>query len=128
MIRSALIALGLSAGAAGAQVMVPSAPELDTCGGTVELVSLDKTAGAADGMPVVVQADDPSLDDILDDIAAPAVSVRFTQDAGQLSGSVTTADAEQLAALMHSGVLPFDLDVLSKDSVDGSDPSADFCP
>lgn len=257
MIRSALIALGLSAGAVGAQGMVPTAPVLDTCGGTrlvlstegtptaddleaasdvvsarigglhadvfdyadvvderivvslpagiavnrgglsqllekidfrflqvVEAVSLDQTVVAPDGLSVLRQMDDPFLgyivknDPVLDGSSVlsaqatfdqngrPAVSFRFSEDGGKrfgeytaehigepfaivlrdevitaptiqsaiwggsgmITGSYTTADAEQLAALMQSGVMPFDLSVLSEESVDGSDPSADFCP
>ncbi|SMX32315.1 preprotein translocase subunit SecD [Octadecabacter ascidiaceicola] len=257
MIRSALIALGLSAGAVDAQGMVPTAPVLESCGGTrlvlsaagapseenldrasdvvsarigglyggvfdytevvddqilvslpagmpvdrdglsqllekidfrflqvVERVSLDKTVDAPDGFAVLPQMDDPILgyivenDPVLDgtsvlsaqatfdQMGQPAVSFRFSEEGGKrfgeytaehigepfaialrdevitaptiqsaiwggsgiVTGSFANEEAERLAALMQGGVLPFDLDVLSEESVDGSDPSADFCP
>ncbi|HCP80711.1 MAG TPA: hypothetical protein DIT67_03680 [Octadecabacter sp.] len=257
MIRSALIAFGLSAGAAGAQGMVPTAPVLESCGGNrlvltatqnastddlehaanvvsarigalfggvfdftevsddkiilslpsgmpvdrdafeplleqvdfgfltgVEMVSLNETVAAPEGHSVLPQKDDPLLGYIVKDApvldgagiasakvtvdhnGTPAVSFRLSEEgsktfgeftgahigepfaivlrgevitaptiqtaiwsgSGIINGSFTTAEAEEFAALMQSGVLPFDLDVLSEESVDGSDPSADFCP
>ncbi|AKS46540.1 preprotein translocase subunit SecD [Octadecabacter temperatus] len=262
MIRSALIALGLSAGAAGAQGMVPTAPVVDSCGGNrlvlaassnanvgelehaAEVISArigglyggvfdftdvvdDKiTVSIPSGMPldrgaleplleqvefgflsvlelsvlesvshseiivapeghsvlrqkgspslVYVVKDDPVLDGTaivaaepsFDQNGAPAVIFRFSDASSQtfgeytaehigepfaivlrgevisaptiqsaiwggsgiINGLFTVEEAEQLATLMQAGVLPFGLDILSEDSVDGSDPSADFCP
>ena len=61
-------------------------------------------------------------------ITAPIIQSAIWGGSGMISGSFTVAEAEELAALIRSGVLPFGLDVVSSESVDGSDPSADFCP
>ncbi len=257
MIRSALIAFGLSAGAAGAQGMVPTAPVVDSCGGNrlvlaassdanvdelehaadvisarigglyggvfdfteivddkitisipsvmpvdrgalepllekvdfgfftvTQAVSQGETFAVPDGHSVLPLKNDPYLSYVINDepvlngagilsaepsfdySGAPAVMFRFSESSsrtfgeytaehigepfaivlrgevisaptiqsaiwggsGIINGLFTVEEAEQLAALMQSGVLPFGLDILSEDSIDGSDPSADFCP
>ena len=45
-----------------------------------------------------------------------------------LTGSFTKQDAQELAVILQGGVLPFDLIVVETIPVDGSNPSADFCP
>lgn len=257
MIRSALIAFGLSAGAASAQGLVPTAPVLESCGGTRLVLAADSAPDAddlaqaadvlsarvggmlssvfdytqVDGAAIIVSiptalgrgdidlsqlfqrfavafhdvdrgvstdaaielSDDqivlasaenagqsyvlraqPVLDGTAMTSASPtvdmnnrpAVQFRFSPEAAQIfgeftaqnigapfaivvrgkvfsapviqseiwggsgiiTGAFTETEAAELAAVLNGGVLPFNLNVIAQESVDGSDPSADFCP
>lgn len=256
MIRSALIALGLSAGAAQGQGVVPTSPLLETCGGTrlvleadgaVDTDTLDAAsdvmsariggvyanifdytdvvdtqivvsmpagfqadedmlrsllrrvafgfyevdatvstdeASPSEGQMALPSGDDPSITFILNDTpildgsvinravpifdanGAPAVSFRFNAVGAQVFGDFTTSnvgetfaivldgsvlsapvimspilggegvltgintidEAAVLSAVLRGGVVPFDVGVVAVEIMDGSDPSADFCP
>jgi preprotein translocase subunit SecD len=63
-----------------------------------------------------------------DVMSAPTVRDQISGGTGVLTGTFTVDQAENLALMMRSGALPSGLVVVSQASVDGSDPSADFCP
>lgn len=256
MIRGALFALGLSAGAVSAETSAPSAPLVDTCGGTWMVLSANGEADPAKlgeaaqivqarigdvfgylsegvileqdqillnlsdadpvsravlvelvqpfefgihdvvalthspdeaqlaqglnvvpsrdvpdehyiiGAPVVTGADVVSAASASDMNGRPSVQFTLTQRAGEALGRLTeqnvgaqiavVADGQALtapkvlspifggrgvipggftsqqtvifAAKLQNGVLPFALDVTFAEVMDGSDPSADFCP
>jgi preprotein translocase subunit SecD len=57
-------------------------------------------------------------------------TIRSIIDAGNgiITGNFTEDETIALAAVLQGGVLLFDLDVTFRETLDGSDPSADFCP
>jgi preprotein translocase subunit SecD len=61
-------------------------------------------------------------------MSAPTILSAILGGSVMISGVNTADEAEQLAAIMHGGVLPFDLEINAQEVMDGSDPSADFCP
>lgn len=63
-----------------------------------------------------------------DVMSAPTVRDQISGGTGVLTGTFTVDQARNLALMMRSGALPSGLVVVSQASVDGSDPSADFCP
>lgn len=123
MIRSALLALGLSvsslvATALNAQVMVGSEAAVETCG-SGRMVSERDGAGYSD--PHVGSADLASAENNEGEIEVAQAAA---------SGKVvdTAVTRVELAALQVSGVWPFGLNVIDINRVNGSDPSAGFCP
>ena len=61
-------------------------------------------------------------------ISAPTIQSAIWGGSGMVTGNLTVAEATELAVMLNGGTLPFDLDVTSVETMDGSDPSADFCP
>jgi len=59
---------------------------------------------------------------VLDDtvITAPQIQSAITQGSGQISGSFTTATANDLAVLLRAGALPASLDIVEERTVDAS--------
>jgi SecD/SecF fusion protein len=59
---------------------------------------------------------------VLDDqvITAPTIQQPITQGTGQISGSFTTATANDLAVLLRAGALPASLDIVEERTVDAS--------
>lgn len=109
MIRSALIALGLSACGLSAGAAVP--PLVDAAAHTAECgVQVDTTEHAD-----AEQASE--LDTVQPD------PVRTTPD-----GDASIGVALDHAVARVDGVTPFDPDVTAVGVIDGSDPSSDFCP
>ena len=60
--------------------------------------------------------------------SAPIVRDTISGGSGLITGSFTLDDTVSLAAVLQGGVLPFDLDIVFQETLNGSDPSADFCP
>ncbi|MBU2993751.1 hypothetical protein Q4555_12055 [Octadecabacter sp. 1_MG-2023] len=60
--------------------------------------------------------------------SAPVIQSAIFGGSGMLTGDFTVEETHELAAVLQGGVMPFDLNVVSETPVDGSDPSADFCP
>ena len=60
--------------------------------------------------------------------SAPVIRDTISGGTGIITGSFTHDDTVRLAAVLQGGVLPFDLDVVYQETLDGSDPSALFCP
>lgn len=61
-------------------------------------------------------------------VSAPIIQDRISGGTGIITGSFTEGEARMLAALLQGGQLSFDLFLAVETHVDGSDPSADFCP
>lgn len=61
-------------------------------------------------------------------LSAPVIREPIWGGQGMITGAFSMAEAEELAAILQGGVLPFDLAIVDEIRVDGSDPSADFCP
>lgn len=61
-------------------------------------------------------------------LSAPTVRDTLTGGRGILTGDFTLDAARNLAASLDGGVLPFDLVIVGQTRVNGSNPSADFCP
>lgn len=61
-------------------------------------------------------------------LSAPTVRDIITGGRGILSGDFTQIETRNLAAALDGGVLPFELAIVADIQVDGSNPSADFCP
>lgn len=53
-------------------------------------------------------------------ITAPVIQQAITQGTGQISGSFTTASANDLAVLLRAGALPASLDIIEERTVDAS--------
>jgi len=133
MIRSALIALGLGAGAASAlffganaaraQGLVRAAPIVEVCGGTRAELTEACGAGEVGGTPI-----DPSHDDVTESQAVDVIGVTI-RTATPVDAAVTP-DVEHSAmqVSLRCGAVPFHRDLVFQGIMDGSDPSADFCP
>lgn len=67
---------------------------------------------------------------VLDDevMSAPIIRDPILSGQGIITGDFSFQEATRLAAILSGGMLPFDLDVTFVETMDGSDPSADFCP
>lgn len=63
-----------------------------------------------------------------DVITAPSIQTRIGGGAMIITGDFTVDEAFHLAAVLQGGVLPFAVDITAQEVMDGSDPSADFCP
>lgn len=130
MIRSALIALGLSAsglgaGAAQAQGVVNNAPLLAICGGARSVLHATVEPDGAELMRAEDGEDEGAAAENADGRAAAPCDC----DAPLAVGAKFTTDETLLrAAVLQGGVLPFGLTVTAQERIDGSDPSADFCP
>ncbi len=61
-------------------------------------------------------------------LSAPTIRDAITGGRGILTGDFTETEAAQIAASLRGGVLPFDLVIAEQRNIDGSDPSAGFCP
>lgn len=61
-------------------------------------------------------------------ISVPIIQSPIDTGRGQITSVGSDAETRELAAIMKSGTLPFDLVIVDETRVDGSDPSADFCP
>ena len=61
-------------------------------------------------------------------VSAPVIQSPILGGRGQITGGLTNREAVELAAVLQGGVLPFDLSIVAQEVMDGSDPSADFCP
>lgn len=61
-------------------------------------------------------------------VSAPTIRDAIYGAEVMISGSFTTDDATRLAANLRRGMMPFDVVVLHSETLDGSDPSASFCP
>lgn len=61
-------------------------------------------------------------------VSAPIIQSAILGGTGIITGAFTVDDAAKLAAMMQSGALPFELTIVSETTLNGSDPSADFCP
>ncbi len=61
-------------------------------------------------------------------VSAPTIRDAISGAELMISGSFTTDDATRLAANLRRGMMPFDVVVLHSETLDGSDPSASFCP
>jgi len=66
-----------------------------------------------------------SRDEVL---SAPTIQSSIWGGSGIITGQFTVEETVQLAAILQGGVLPFDLDVVFQETLNGSDPSAMFCP
>jgi len=60
--------------------------------------------------------------------SAPIIREPILGRTGMISGNFTMEEAVALAVSLRSGPMPDGLRIISQSSVDGSDPSADFCP
>lgn len=61
-------------------------------------------------------------------LSVPLIQSPISGGSGIITGSYTLDEAIVLAAILQGGTLPFDVSVVSTLKVDGSDPSAAFCP
>ena len=61
-------------------------------------------------------------------LSAPTIMSPIVGGEGIITGAFTVDEATSFAVVLQGGVLPFDLMVVDEIRVDGSDPSADFCP
>lgn len=61
-------------------------------------------------------------------ISTPVIQAPIFGSQGIISAGFTQSEAAQLAAVLEGGVLPFDLIFVFEETLNGSDPSADFCP
>lgn len=61
-------------------------------------------------------------------MSAPTIQSSITGGSGIITGNFTSDETVHLAAVLQGGVLPFDLNIVAQDIMDGSDPSSDFCP
>ncbi len=140
MIRFALALLGLSAGAADAQRLVPAVatavPVLESCGLHVDVrAETDRCSeqdGGVAGAPTV-PVDHPVTDEGV--VAAARAIVVRAQDATpklpepRLPAVFVPIQFTSFSADAPQGVAcPFPEGAVFAQSVDGSDPSAMFCP
>lgn len=63
-----------------------------------------------------------------DILTAPVIQSPIIGGEGIITGAFSVDEATSLAVVLQGGVLPFDLMVVDQIRVDGSNPSADFCP
>ncbi|MCF2872187.1 hypothetical protein L0664_14010 [Octadecabacter sp. G9-8] len=61
-------------------------------------------------------------------MSAPVVQEPIVGGTGIITATFTVEQADKLASMMRSGALGEGLVIVAQTSVDGSDPSADFCP
>lgn len=61
-------------------------------------------------------------------MSAPRIMSPIEGGEGMITSSFTVDDVNELAVVLQGGVLPFSLDIVAVETMDGSDPSADFCP
>ena len=73
------------------------------------------------GEPFAIVADGKVL-------SAPVIQSPIMGGRGMITGLLSEDEAISLAAILQGGVLAFDLEIVEEIRVDGSDPSADFCP
>lgn len=144
MIRFALALLGLSAGAADAQRLVPSASALENCGLHVEMqaedidttmacqASITDQVGDEDGSaPIVPQI---AVDDVI--LPTSALVQRATvpveptgaKTPSEFIQTIFRATPECLAAADVANMQPVTADTIYSVAMDGSNPSAMFCP
>ena len=144
MIRFALALLGLSAGAGAAQDLVPLASGLEKCGLHVEMqaeTANDATECTAAGHDEVAddERSEPEVppialnDVIVETRAVVQRSVLPTEPAGSkpthnFFQTSATGIPDCVNHRMNGGLHPIETNVVFSVSMDGSDPSAMFCP
>ena len=144
MIRFALALLGLSAGAANAQGLVPLAPGIETCGLHLEVQTeshnnteacggsdSDQVAGENGSAPIV-----PPI--AIDDVVVPtrAIAQRATVPADPTGAKTPSEFIQIIFRTMPECVGPAEIaraqpitaDRVYSVAMDGSNPSAMFCP
>ncbi len=134
MIRFALALLGLSAGAANAQGLVAASSGLEMCGQHIEVLAHGADCGA-ETSPVEGRSTPDAATIELDEAIVP---VRAVVQRGYVpidtGASKTPAMITRSLALPSSaggvlhGISPFEADLVFVGTLDGSDPSAMFCP
>jgi len=139
MIRFALALLGLSAGAGNAQTLVPVAPVVEICGQHAEVLAENEVCSvenhsAADTSEGTSTPDVPPVS--ITDIVVPARAVVqrgfVPSDANSGTIPIILTRHVQLPNSEPTQVKiigqPFEKDALFSGTLDGSDPSAMFCP
>jgi len=61
-------------------------------------------------------------------VSTPRIMSPILGGNGMISGNFTQDETKSLAAVLNSGALPFELTIVAQETLNGSDPSADFCP
>ena len=145
MIRYALAFLGLSAGAGAAQELMPVASVLEVCGLHAEVQADDANIVEACEAPVPeeVAGDDSSTPQVppveISDVTVVPVRAVIQRPVlpAETNGAKLPIDFIQTNAntvptcvvnVLNIGLHPIEMDVVYSVAMDGSDPSAMFCP